>query len=93
MYTDTDSATLRFPLPAHMVGPKIGQMKPEAAVAELCIVRNKFYAYVTTTGKVVMKAAGLPKGALTIEQFRDLVTPAPTGQRAKEIEIPSTVIV
>jgi hypothetical protein len=73
LYSDTDSVHLTFPLDPKYVGTEIGMMKLEAVAEELCLVRNKVYAYKTIEGKVVVRAAGVTRGDVSIEQIRALV--------------------
>jgi len=64
-YTDTDSIFIDRPLPDHMIGERLGQMKLEYIFEDCVFLGPKIYAGITTDGKYICKIKGF-KGAKSI---------------------------
>lgn len=63
-YSDTDSAVFNAPLPPHMVGTELGQMKLEYTISKAVFLAPKVYALITEEGQEIIKAKGLTKDAI-----------------------------
>jgi DNA polymerase type B, organellar and viral len=57
-YTDTDSAYIDRPLPDHMVGARLGEMKLEYVFTDCVFLGPKIYAGITEDGKYICKIKG-----------------------------------
>ncbi len=58
-YCDTDSAVIDRPLPDHMVGDKLGQLKLEHVVYRGIFLAPKVYSLITVDGEKITKVKGL----------------------------------
>lgn len=59
--TDTDSGFFEKPLPDHMVGPNLGQMKLEYKFKDAFFLAPKLYGFIKENGDPVVKAKGVGK--------------------------------
>jgi hypothetical protein len=67
-YSDTDSAVIDRPLPDHMVGGALGQLKLEYIADKAVFLAPKVYGLVTEDGKEIIKVKGLtPDSASTLD--------------------------
>ena len=58
-YTDTDSVVLDRPLPEHMVGDKLGQLKLEHVIQKAVFLAPKVYCLINELGEEIIKIKGL----------------------------------
>ena len=58
-YTDTDSVVLDRPLPEHMVGDKLGQLKLEHVIQKAVFLAPKVYCIIDELGEEIIKIKGL----------------------------------
>ena len=63
-YTDTDSVVLDRPLPEHMVGDKLGQLKLEHVIQKAVFLAPKVYCIIDELGEEVIKIKGLTSDAI-----------------------------
>ena len=71
-YSDTDSAVTDKPLPAHMVGLKLGQFKLEHIIDRAVFIAPKVYGLITSEGEEIIKIKGLSKELLPNIHIQDL---------------------
>ena len=71
-YTDTDSIFINKPLPAHMVGSKLGQLKLENVIDKAVFLAPKVYGYLTDQGKEIIKVKGLTSEIIKTLTVSDL---------------------
>jgi len=57
--SDTDSAVLSKPLPNHLVGGELGQMKLEQQIKQGIFIRKKLYFILNCNNKEIIKASGI----------------------------------
>ena len=57
--SDTDSAVLPYPLPDHLVGNELGQMKLEHKVKSGIFIRKKLYALIDDKNNEIIKSSGI----------------------------------
>jgi len=62
--SDTDSVVLPYPLPGHLVGNELGQMKLEHEIKIGIFIRKKFYYILTPDGKEIIKSSGIVSSKL-----------------------------
>jgi len=73
-YTDTDSAYINKPLPDHMVGSGLGQMKLEYIFTDCVFLGAKIYAGITTNGKYICKIKGFKDAkSISLEDMKSLL--------------------
>ena len=74
-YSDTDSLVLDCPLPNHMVGKELGQVKLEHTVTEGIFLGPKTYALRLDNGEYIIKVKGLKQAGdkVTFEQLKSLL--------------------
>lgn len=70
-YSDTDSAVANKPLPDHLVGTALGQVKLEYTIKKAVFLAPKVYAFVTDQGQDIIKVKGLNNN-ITKLNFSDL---------------------
>jgi len=80
----TDSVVLPYPLPDHLVGRELGQMKLEHEIKEGIFIRKKFYYLLTPEGKEIIKASGIDSNKLDYYSFVKLL-------EGKSLQIERTV--
>lgn len=71
-YTDTDSIDIDKPLPDHMVGNELGQMKLEHIFDEGTYLAPKLYGGKTSNGKEIIKIKG-SKNKVSYEELKTLL--------------------
>ena len=71
-YSDTDSAVTNKPLPDHMIGNALGQVKLEYIIKKAVFLAPKVYAIETIDGKNIIKAKGLTNEVINKLTFNDL---------------------
>jgi len=71
-YSDTDSAVTNKPLPDHLVGTALGQLKLEHIITKAVFLAPKVYALITEDGKEIIKVKGLTNEVISKLTFKDL---------------------
>lgn len=71
-YSDTDSVVTNKPLPDHMIGNALGQVKLEYIIKKAVFLAPKVYAYITEDGKEIIKVKGLTNEVINKLTFSDL---------------------
>ena len=71
--SDTDSAVLPYPLPDHLVGKEIGQMKLVHEIKKGIFIKKKLYCLINTNNQVIIKSSGVESKNLTYESFLRLL--------------------
>jgi hypothetical protein len=71
-YSDTDSLVIDKPLPAHMVGSELGQLKLEYLINKAVFLAPKVYGFIEQNGNEIIKAKGLTKDTLLNIKVSDL---------------------
>jgi hypothetical protein len=71
-YSDTDSAVTNKPLPDHMIGTGLGQLKLEHIITKAVFLAPKVYALITEDGKEIIKVKGLTNDVISKLTFKDL---------------------
>jgi len=71
-YSDTDSVVIDRPLPDHMVGKELGQVKLEHTVNRSVFLAPKVYGLVTVDGEEIIKVKGVVKEQLADIHIQDL---------------------
>jgi hypothetical protein len=79
-YSDTDSIVLNKPLPGHMVGSDLGQMKLEYVIREGLFLGPKMYALITDTGKTIIKIRGLSEVNFGFNEIITLISESMTAK-------------
>lgn len=79
--SDTDSAVLPFPLPSHLVGKELGQMKLENVIELGIFIRKKLYYIKNSNNQEIIRASGIDSSRLNYESFVKLL-------KGETIEIP-----
>ena len=71
--SDTDSVVLTYPLPEHLVGNEIGQMKLEHEIKIGIFIKKKFYYLLNSKGQEIIKASGVKSHKLNYSLFEKLL--------------------
>ena len=71
--SDTDSAVLPYPLPDHLVGRELGQMKLENIIKEGVFIRKKLYCILTESDQEIIKSSGVDSSNLNYSSFKKLL--------------------
>jgi hypothetical protein len=71
--SDTDSAVLPHPLPDHLIGGELGQMKLENVITEGIFLKKKFYYIKNSNGQEIIRASGVDSSHLNYESFTKLL--------------------
>lgn len=71
-YGDTDSFVTNKPLPDHMIGTGLGQLKLEHVISKAVFLAPKVYALITDQGKEIIKVKGLTNEVISKLTFKDL---------------------
>jgi DNA polymerase type B, organellar and viral len=71
-YSDTDSIVVNKPLPDHMVGNALGQLKLEYIIKKAVFLAPKVYAFITDQDQEIIKVKGLTKDVIDKLTFKDL---------------------
>ena len=71
--SDTDSAVLPYPLPGHLVGKEIGQMKLEQVIEKGIFIRKKLYYIKNSNNQEIIRASGIDSSNLNYELFLKLL--------------------
>lgn len=71
--SDTDSAVLPKPLPNHLVGKKIGQMKLEQNIIKGIFIRKKLYCIINSENQEIIKSSGIDSNRLSYNLFKKLL--------------------
>lgn len=71
--SDTDSAVLPHPLPNHLVGNGLGQMKLEQIIELGIFIRKKLYYIKNTNNQESIKSSGIDSSHLNYELFLKLL--------------------
>jgi len=71
--SDTDSAVLPYPLPVHLVGTRLGQMKLEQVIELGIFIKKKTYYIKNSNNKEVIKSSGVDSSHLNYELFLKLL--------------------
>ena len=80
--SDTDSAVLPYPLPDHLVGEGLEQMRLVHEIKQGIFIRKKFYYLLTTDNKEIIKSSGIDSSKLDYNSFKKLLD-------GESIEVPS----
>lgn len=72
IYKDTDSIIVKNPLSKKEISQKIGKFKLEYKIEKGIFLKSKTYALKLKDGREIVKAAGVPKGKLTIIDYKEL---------------------
>jgi len=73
-YTDTDSIFIDRPLPDHMVGKELGQMKLEYVFTDCVFLGAKIYAGITEDGRYICKVKGFKDAkSIPLEEMKSLL--------------------
>src|SRR5258708_3754493 len=75
--SDTDSAVLTKPLPDHLVGDGLGQMKLECDIKEGIFIRKKLYYLLTHKNGEIIKSSGIDSSKLNYNIFLNLLSGKP----------------
>ena len=67
--SDTDSAVLPCPLPDHLVGKELGQMKLECIIKKGIFIKKKFYYILTSDNQEIIKSSGIDSSKLDYNSF------------------------
>ena len=78
-YSDTDSIFLQHPLESQYVGNDIGQFKLEGVIKQAFFIAPKLYCLVKDNGEIIIKAKGVDKNKLTIDDFKNLLSGSDVG--------------
>ena len=71
-YTDTDSIFVNKPLPDHLVGSALGQLKLEYTIKKAVFLAPKVYALISDDDKLIIKAKGLKHDAISDLKLSDI---------------------
>jgi hypothetical protein len=71
--SDTDSVVLPKPLPSHLVGKKLGQMKLEQEVSKGIFLRKKLYCIINSKGQEIIRSSGIDASKLNYNSFIKLL--------------------
>src|SRR5258708_37373976 len=71
--SDTDSAVLPYPLPQHLVGKEIGQMKLEQEITEGIFIKKKLYYIKNSNNQEIIKASGIDSSNLNYSLINKLL--------------------
>jgi len=71
--SDTDSAVLPYPLPQHLVGKEIGQMKLEQVITEGIFIKKKLYYIKNSNNQEIIKASGIDSSNLNYSLINKLL--------------------
>jgi hypothetical protein len=71
-YSDTDSAVIDKPLPSHMIGNKLGQMKLEHNINRAVFLAPKVYGLVDKDGNEIIKVKGVTQEIASELTLNDL---------------------
>jgi hypothetical protein len=71
-YSDTDSGVINKPLPDHMIGNELGQMKLEHTIKKAIFLAPKVYGLVDINDNEIIKAKGLTKDSIKNLKVSDL---------------------
>ena len=71
--SDTDSVVLTKPLPDHLIGKGIGQMKLENVITEGIFIRKKLYCIINSNKQVIIKSSGIDSSKLNYSLFLKLL--------------------
>jgi len=71
--SDTDSAVLAHPLPDHLVGNDLGQMKLVHKIKKGVFIRKKLYYILNSDNKEIIKSSGIDSSKLDYNLFLDLL--------------------
>ena len=71
--SDTDSAVLPYPLPDHLVGSRIGQMKLVHKIEQGIFIRKKLYAIIDKNKSEIIKSSGINPDKLNYKLFKFLL--------------------
>jgi hypothetical protein len=71
--SDTDSAVLTKPLPDHLVGKELGQMKLVNEIKEGIFIRKKLYCILNSNNQEVIKSSGVDSSRLNYDSFKILL--------------------
>ena len=70
--SDTDNIVINKPLPEHMIGKELGQMKLEHTIKKAVFLAPKVYGLVEENGNEIIKAKGLIKNTIKNIKVADL---------------------
>lgn len=71
--SDTDSAVLPYPLPDHLVGSELGQMKLVSKINKGIFLRKKFYCILDSNNYETVKTSGVDSSHLNYNLFLRLL--------------------
>ena len=71
--SDTDSAVLPYPLPSHLVGNELGQMKLVSKIKHGIFIKKKFYCILDSNNQEIIKTSGIDSSRLNYEAFIKLL--------------------
>jgi len=67
--SDTDSVVLSKPLPGHLVGGELGQLKLEQTINKGIFIRKKLYYILNSNGQEIIKSSGINPSRLNYKYF------------------------
>ena len=71
--SDTDSAVLTKPLPSHLIGRGLGQMKLEQVIELGIFIKKKLYYILNTNNQEIIKSSGINSAHLNYDLFLKLL--------------------
>jgi len=71
--SDTDSAILTKPLPDHLVGKNLGQMKLVHEIKKGIFIKKKLYCIIDTNNQEIIKSSGIDSSKLNYKSFLKLL--------------------
>lgn len=71
--SDTDSVVLVKPLPDHLVGVNLGQLKLEQEIKKGVFIRKKLYYIENHNSEKIIKASGIDSSKLNYDSFKKLL--------------------
>jgi hypothetical protein len=71
--SDTDSVVLPKPLPDHLIGVELGQLKLEHVIEEGIFIKKNFYYIKNSNNVEVIKASGVDSSHLNYNLFVNLL--------------------
>jgi len=71
--SDTDSVVLTYPLPEHLIGKELGQLKLEHEIKKGIFIRKKLYCIINSKNEIIIKSSGIDSSRLSYESFIKLL--------------------
>jgi hypothetical protein len=71
-YSDTDSIFTDKPIPEHLIGSALGQLKLEHVITKAVFIAPKVYGFIDDKGNEIIKAKGLTSNTIVQLKVSDL---------------------